>query len=265
MPNTRPARLLIVVLYRLSVRESPTLQSLARCTGELDAGDIVVVWDNSPESQDRKDLAELGAALPAALHYRHTPENLSLALIYNRAIAAHPEASFVFLLDQDSGFGEEYFREIDTAAAAHPDINLFMPLIRHGRQVVTPGHFHYFKGKYWRTAQYGRVNARGNTAITSGMCIRMPYLQRLGGFDERLRLYGIDTNFMIRYSRDNAFFFVISAPFSHHLSDFAQEDRVIKKARFDDFRRASMINAKLFPLPVQVLTRLFLWYKTLRG
>jgi GT2 family glycosyltransferase len=265
MSNTKPARLMIVVLYRLKVGESPTLQSLERCKGALDAQDQVVIWDNSPSPQDGEDLSRMQAALPCGLHYRHTPENISLAAIYNRAVSEHPAAELVFLLDQDSAFTPDFFREINEAAAAHPEINLFVPLIKHGRQVVSPGHYYAFKGKYWTVEKYGVVPARSTVAIASGMCIRMAYLQRFGGFEEKLKLYGIDTNFMIRYSRDNADFYVLRAPFGHALSDFSSEERLVKQARFADFRRASLVNAKLFPLHVQLLSRFFLWYKSLRS
>lgn len=254
-------KLLITVLYKTAPEASETLRSLVAGAGELYADDVLYLADNSPQPQD---TSFADSHLPCRVAYRHSPENLSLAAIYNRAVSEFPGQDFLFLFDQDSGFGGDYFRETEAAAAVRPDVNLFVPLIRQGTTVVSPGHFHYFKGRYWSEARYGAVPAKNTVAIASGMAIRMKYLKGFGGFEERLQLYGIDSNFMIRYSRDNALFYVLKAPFNHDLSDFNSESRETRLRRFRDFSRASLINAELFPLPVRLLTWLFIRYRKLR-
>ncbi len=172
---------------------------------------------------------------------------MSLAAIYNSALAANSGYDMLHLFDQDSSFGPAYFKTIAAAANAHPEVNLFLPLIRCSGLLISPGHFFLFKGKYWAAPKTGLVTAKNNVAIASGMAICTGYLKTFGGFEERLKLYGIDTNFMLRYARDNQFFYVIDAGFEHDVAEHKAESREVKKRRFADFKQSSLINAKLFP------------------
>ena len=258
------SRLFIIVLYKTDIAESNTVKSLIAAAKELNSKDKLTIWDNSPQEQPREYLKQAVDALRIHTTYRHTPENISLAHIYNSAIAADSVHDLVFLFDQDSYFDSRYLSDMEAAVEANAAINLFVPLIKVGETVVSPGHFHYFKGKYWDKPRYGIVPANNNIAIASGMCIRMQYIRQFGRFDERLNLYGIDTNFMIRYSQDNQIFYVVKTFFQHHLSDFAVEKKETKDRRFADFKRSSIINAKLFPLHIRLATHAFLFYRTLK-
>ncbi len=254
-----------MVLYRQTLDSAASVASLRACAPFLSSGDRVTLWDNSPEPQDARALDALSEALPLPFTYLHHPDNKPLSYAYNEAVRHSDGAELIVFLDQDSHFDGRYLTTLREAARAHPEINLFAPLIRHGNQVVSPGHFRYFKGKYWSTAQYGPTQAQGTVAIMSGVAVRTAYLQQdFGGFDERLKLYGIDTNLFLRYAKTNRQFYVLDVPFGHDLSDFNDEPYAVKQRRFEDFARASRHNARLFPVPARWLTGLFLWYKRLQ-
>lgn len=261
--TTNPCRLIVIVLYRIELFASQTVQSLLDNKHQLSDKDKVVLWDNGPTPQDAHSLTRIQAHLACKVEYCHTPENISLAVIYNQAYQKNPGFRMVHLFDQDSSFDAAYFEAVADAEQLHPEVNLFLPLIRAGQTIISPGHFFYFKGQYWKKAQLGLVPATRNTAIASGMAIRMRYLQQFGGFEESLRLYGIDTNFMLRYAKDNSHFYVFDVKFQHDISEFKAEDKEVKRRRFEDFKKSSLINSKLFPLPVRLLTRLFLWYRSI--
>lgn len=262
--TTSQCRLIIIVLYRIELDASQTVQSLLDNKSQLSDRDKVVLWDNGPTAQSQDALSQLIDKLSCEIDYRHTPENVSLAAIYNQAYRSNPDYQIVHLFDQDSTFDGAYFEAVARASAQYPEINLFLPLIRSGETIISPGYFLYFKGQYWKKQRLGLVKARRNTAIASGMAIRMRYLQQFGSFEEKLKLYGIDTNFMLRYARDNKYFYVFDVNFQHDVSDFKEESREVKQRRFDDFRKSSLINAKLFPLHIRLLTRAFLWYRGIR-
>ncbi len=262
--STASSRLLIIVLYRTELTDAATWQSLTACREVLNETDKLVIWDNSPGPLSERSLIDNNGALPCPIDYQHTPENISLAAIYNRAFAANPGYDMLHIFDQDSSFGLAYFKAIAAAAVANPEVNLFVPLIRCNSLLISPGHFYLFKGKYWSKPKKGLVPAKNNVAIASGMAIRASYLKTFGGFEERLQLYGIDTNFMLRYARDNPYFYVADVGFEHDVAEHKAENREVKARRFADFKKASLINAALFSRPVQWLTRLFLWYRTLR-
>lgn len=234
------------------------------CNTVLQDGDKIFIWDNSPSPQSTNELNGFSTRLKCETEYRNTPENISLAKIYNAIIDENPDFATVCFFDQDSQFDRAYFQTLTGAGSEAPEIGLFLPLIIHNNTIVSPGHFHYFKGKYWESIHYGIVKTKNTTAIMSGIAVRMSHLAKFGIFDERLKIYGVDTNFMIRFSRENDLLYVMDVPFQHDLSDFNDEAASVKIKRFEDFKKASIINAQLFPLPIRILTHLFLWYRTLR-
>jgi hypothetical protein len=255
-------KLFVVVLYKRTLLDCPTYISLRQTLDVLTTSDKVVFWDNSPEPADNDALKVARHTLqPVSLEYIHTPKNLALSRIYNHCIANNQQYDLLILLDQDSSFTASYLVEITDSVCLHQSVNLFVPLIVQDNLIVSPGSFNGFKGKYWRHKRYGLVEARGNIVITSGMAVRLSYFKQFGKFEERLNLYGIDTNFSVRYGRQNDFFYVLRTPFHHDLSDFNEESVASKERRFKNFSRASLINAELFPFYIQFLARLFITYK----
>jgi hypothetical protein len=260
--TTSQCRLIVTVLYRTELPAAQTVRSLLDNKRQLSDKDKIVLWDNSPTPQAEQALEQIKAELPCTVEYHHTPENISLAKIYNTVYRSNPDFETLYIFDQDSSFSESYFEQVSIAEKKHPEINLFLPLIRAGQTIISPGNFFYFKGQYWKQARLGVVPARRNTAIASGMAIRMSYLLQSGGFEEQLQLYGIDTNFMLRYAKKNKYFYVFDVDFQHDISEFKKEDRQTKLRRFEDFKKSSLINAKLFPWHVRMFTRAFLWYRS---
>lgn len=252
------------MLYQQTLSESATVQSLQKAHKALTSNDTVWLWDNSPQPQPAEVVKALQEALPATVRYQQHPENTPLAKVYNTAVASDVSYEMLIFLDQDSGFDERYLFALDNAACVHEEIALFAPLIRVKNTVVSPGHFRYFKGKYWTEPRLGKTSVANTVAIMSGLAVRKSFLQQFGLFDERFRLYGIDTNLMLRYAKKHTHFYVLDVPFTHDLSDFNEESKAMKSRRFDDFRHGSLVNAKLLPYPARWLTHLFLWYRQLK-
>lgn len=260
----RLSRLIVIILYRISPDASASVSSLVRAQDALTTDDIVLVWDNSPDPADAPAaIQQIDDSSPATWIYRSTPENLSLAAVYNRAFLQFPAKDLLVIFDQDSSFSSDYFRKADEAFADNPDIDLVVPLVRIHDLIVSPGHYRYIKGSLWQKPKLGRVSSRNTVAIGSGMAIRSSFLRDFGGFDERLRIYGIDSNFMLRYAQKNPAFYVLDTEFGHDLAEFHIHDPATRWNRFEAFRHASLINAQLFPWPVPMLTRLFVGYKWL--
>lgn len=257
-------KIIILVLYKCSLNDSVSLKSILECNSALSVNDKLCIWDNSPDAQPASELMQLSNTLNCGLEYKHTPQNISLSAIYNNVINAHKEFDFLILLDQDSAFSKDYFNEFHLARQNNPDVNLFMPLIETSGKIVSPGSFYAYKGKYWDKKQYGKLSSQNNTAISSGMIINMSVFPTIGLFDEHLVLYGIDTNFMLRYRKYYNCFFVLKVKFEHDLSDFNNESTNTKIRRFKDLKKSALINAKLFPFSVRLLTFSFYLFKSLQ-
>lgn len=258
-------KLILVILYKCSIENSSTIKSLITIQDQYKKNKLII-WDNSPVGQQISKVEQLEKVLGYEVEYKYTPENISLSKIYNSVVQNNKGYGFLLLFDQDSFFTKDYFDKIDIYSKEYENINLFVPLIKHKSVIISPGSFSYFKGKFWKKEKVGKIKAKNTLAITSGMAIRGVYLNDFGEFDENLKLYGIDTNFMIRYWRQNKYLYVFKTFFDHDLSDFNKEKSgIIKNQRFEDKIKAEYYNLSLFSKPVLFVGRLYLKYKIIKN
>jgi len=227
--------LALIVVYGTDPVDTTSLQTLL--ANEFDRGRRrILVWDNSPTPKaDAKQLQRAG------LLYRSTPENLGLSIIYNRVIAQELRPDeHLLLLDQDTVLPATYLANADAAIRQHPDIDLFLPMIRANGNWVSPLDYYLGWGRYWPAPREGRMKSGRICAINSGMVIAARYLQEDGRrqiYDELLRFYGTDTQFMLDYSDRRDELVVLDARLEHDLSFFS--DSVQERARkFAEMRAA---------------------------
>lgn len=207
--------LICVVLYNRGPSGSLTLASLAELWPECQA--TLVIHNNGPTHLKDEDRAWLRQAFPLAdVRVRETLSNSSLAEVYNHVIASSARA-YAFL-DQDSLLSAEYVQTL--VASGSQDV--IVPRIQ------TPG--------LARNPKYrGRVVSDdctlepflgGLRTITSGLILGADFTRRFGKhfgkvFDERYRLYGVDTSFFLRldkYSRIAPVSVAVSGTIRHSLS-----------------------------------------------
>lgn len=202
--------LILIVLYECKVKDSLSYTSLLKSSEYL-SNSKLILWDNSPLLQNVKN-----ADCFKNVEYVHAAGNISLSKIYNSVITENEGYDYMIILDQDSSFSCHYFKKLNKAIIKHPSINLFLPIVKSDRTIVSPGNYKLFKGSYWNKEQYGVIYAKNIIAINSGMVINFNYLKNTyKGYDERLRFYGTDTFFMFEYSKDNNVLFVIDYVFKH--------------------------------------------------
>jgi hypothetical protein len=209
--------LALIVVYGCDPTDTPSMRSLVQCASggcEL----RIVVWDNSPRPQvvDWAALGQTGT-------YISTPDNLGLSTIYNRVIALHlhPE-EYMLLLDQDSELPPDFLEKAAAAILVHPDVDLFLPMVRANARWASPVTYLCGWGRQWQSGAVGSMPSKQVCAINSGMIISSSYL--LGSFpvyDERLRFYGTDTQFMLDYMDRRSRLFVIDSVIMHDLSFFS--------------------------------------------
>ncbi len=225
--------LALIVVYGMNPDRSTSLQTLLSNTSPGD-NLTILVWDNSPSPS--MDAARFMAN---GMQYISTPENLGLSTIYNRVIKGHlADNSYLLLLDQDSELPTNFLNECVTAIEAEPDIDLFLPMVRANGAWRSPLTYILGWGRNWSSPRKGRIPSRGVCAINSGMLISAHYL--LGdfpGYDERLRFYGTDTQFMLEYMKRRPELAVLDTTIEHDLSFFSasREAQILK---FQEMRKA---------------------------
>jgi GT2 family glycosyltransferase len=236
---------IVIPLYRTKIGDSETLRSLRNLNDAARQLITLILWDNSPLSLSLQQINELQGYFVKQIIYKHTPQNISLAKIYNQAIGMIGSCEAFVIFDQDSSFDLEYLQVAWVAFDENPSINLFVPMVRVDSIIVSPGDFQWFKGKYWKNERFGEIRAKNKVAIASGMFLRMSWLRGSKiRFNESLRLYNIDTDFMIRFATENNYFFVLPYRLTHDLSNFQEESIEKVLMRFRDFRRSIIVMSR---------------------
>ncbi len=216
--------LALIVVYGVDPFRTPAFKALL--ANEFDQKRLrILVWDNSLQPQASIENLE-----QTALLYRSTPENLGLSIIYNHVIAQDLRAGeHLLLLDQDTVLPADFLLTAETAIGKHLDIELFLPMIRANGNWVSPISYFLGWGRYWSAPRVGRMKSSSVCAINSGMVISAGYLQGREIYDERLRFYGTDTQFMLDYADRRDELVVLDVRLDHDLSFFS--DTVEQRAR----------------------------------
>lgn len=220
--------LALIVIYGEPALQTTSYRTLV-ATAPAGVKLRVLLWDNSPASHPPTDV---DPAWAERVIYVSTPENIGLSTIYNSVIAEHLRANeFLLILDQDSLLPNDFFLESVKALEHYPEVDLFLPMVRANERWVSPLYYFFGWGRYWSEPRPGLERSSHRTAINSGMLINARYLRSdFPGYDERLKLYGIDTQFMVTYASSRKFFCVMDTTIHHDLSFFSSstEDKCHK-------------------------------------
>ncbi|MCX2453243.1 glycosyltransferase [Pedobacter sp. PLR] len=232
----KPKLLVLVVLYKKMISESPTIKTLLLQHRDLFEIELVI-WDNSPAKCPEVQINELEKDF-GQFQYRWTAENTWLSKLYNQVLSAHTY-DYVLLLDQDTNIPPYYFDKLNEALFKFPKVALFLPLVLHQKKVVSPGSWVYFKGKHWKKIKTGIIPAKNVLAITSGMVIsaKMFGVHKMK-FDERLSLYGIDTGFMLNFSKFEKQLCVLPIKFAHDTVLWSNPSADVMLGRFRNLKSA---------------------------
>lgn len=232
--SLRPKLIVLVVLYKKTIAEAATISRLLLQDRQLFDVELVI-WDNSPERCPEPEISQLSALFDKFL-YISTPENVWLSKIYNQILYSS-QYDYALLLDQDSELPAFYFKKLSVAIASYPQVSLFLPLVMNNKKLVSPGSFVYFKGKHWKRIKTGLIGSKNVLAITSGMVISIKVvLSHQIKFDERLSLYGIDTSFMLQYSKFEKQLYVLRVKFDHDTVLWSNPPADVMLSRFRNLK-----------------------------
>jgi GT2 family glycosyltransferase len=168
----------IVVLYQRALSASPTYTSLSY-QRLLGSRDLFVVYDNSPHSN-------LGP-IPAGWEVVTDSSNGGLLAAYRHAIsrakAAH--CPWILLLDQDTELPPDFLLIAHKNLARlqdHTDVVAIVPIVKAGDEQVSP-----MLPRLGRESPFlprDVVETRWLMAINSGTCVRVDFIESIGGFSE---------------------------------------------------------------------------------
>jgi len=208
----------IVVLYKMSVADSPsyrTLSAALRERPELAAKIDLLVADNSPEAQP----------LPVDFsgRYLHDGTNPGLAKRYNEALgaAAAAGAIWLLLLDQDTTLTEAYLAELETLAERLADeetIVAIVPKLMAGGRLQSP-HLPRFLRTDFALDRSSYGVAGGLVRVyNSGALLRVSAVQGIGGFPEAYWLDYLDHATFHQLQARGGAIYLMDAALEHEMS-----------------------------------------------
>jgi hypothetical protein len=247
-------KLFIVVLYKMGIEDSPTVQSFIKCNLFANSDNSFYFWDNSPApsfDENIKYSERLGKNVVYSSHTENTP----LAKVYNTIIAEYSDVDYVSIFDQDTKINSlDYENVLDKALEENKLINLFMPIIKTANgQIYSPGkNILPGKNRKIKKLPYGVFPARKMVGITSGLVISTKYLTNQYKFNEKLKLYGVDTDFFYHYEKSNKYLYLLKVDIDHDLSFESSEI-----SAEENWLRFIERNAAYFDIYTSLIERLF--------
>lgn len=176
----------LLVIYNRRCEESPSCEQLRN---EPTARAVIV--DNSTEENDNaRYCAKRGFG------YVTMGENAGLAKAYNRGIAwirANTDATHVLLLDDDTTLPDGFFEGTAAFFAAHPDVQIALPLVYDEVGLLSPCAIGGFR--VTRISDPSALTKDTVTGINSGMVIDLAVFDDYA-YDERYFLDYIDHAFL---------------------------------------------------------------------
>ena len=238
---------ILVVLYNKELFNSETClsliglrESLKSCIEEL------FIWNNSSVLLSAVNKQSFETKMNnVKILYLEDGVNHPLSEIYNVIISKIDSNGLLILFDHDSKFSDDYLIRLLESEKENPSINLFLPKIYYSKLLVSPARQIYFYGKYIKDIQSGVISSRFLTAINSGMAIRCRYLKEdFPLYDEDIKFYGTDNDFMWKYSQQNRYAYVLNVALFHTLNYYEEGDLESKLRRFSDMKNGMRVRMK---------------------
>jgi GT2 family glycosyltransferase len=175
-PEAAISLYIIVVLYERSLSASATCRSLLNQISPTPQ-DIIVLYDNSP-------ISDLGP-IPNSWEVVTDHDNGGLANAYNYAITQAKSKSYrwVLLLDQDTDLPSDFLvatHEILALTDPNNDIVAVVPIVKCDNRQVSP--MVPLLGREIPFKKHSVVEQKWLTAINSGTCLRVSFIEGIGGF-----------------------------------------------------------------------------------
>lgn len=237
---------ILIVIFNKLLNESETMLSLQNCNGINNGNIHLHIWNNSPLSlhDDEKEWVKANFNNCKVSIYEDGI-NHYLSHVYNKIISLVSMDSLLILLDHDSMLPINFLEDIHNVVndAKNANINLFLPVIMSHNDVVSPAYEKFFQHSY-NISNQGIVDTNHLMAINSGMCIRTSYLKtQFPGYNEKLKFYATDNDFMLKYRNDNKYAYIFSSIIKHSLN-FVEDDVNSKVRRFKAMKEGAIIIAK---------------------
>jgi glycosyltransferase involved in cell wall biosynthesis len=217
----------ILVIYNQDFREASSIKMLNRMLVGREERMDLFIYDNSKLNEHTNSFQYENFNVS----YIHDPSNPGVSRAYNFG-ARHAESlnkQWVLLLDQDTVFPEKYLDQYEHAINGHPELNIFVPILKvETGQILSPCKYVHKRGRWPKTMSEGKLDTRTYSPVNSGMMINLDTFFKAGGYNEKIKLDFADFQFMEKVSKVEAHFYVINMIGQQDFSGFESNVQKLK-------------------------------------
>lgn len=222
--------LAVLVLYETKLEHSESFMSLSKNLENSDSKMDIVVYDNSPEPVYEKEVGFENWNI----HYIHDRSNPGVSKAYNEGfkIGKKLNKKWLLLLDQDTKFQDDALMKYFEAMDSYKKSILFAPVLTVNNKIHSPSGYYLKRGFHLKKINAGLNTIRNKTLLNSGMCISLAAFEKIGGFNEKVKLYFSDYNFIDRYRRHYKDFIVLDTICEHKMFTIENNNAESQLRRF---------------------------------
>lgn len=249
--------LIVVVLYNKQIDELSYLKELKNVS--------ILVYDNSPTSQIVTD----------PFLYVHNPDNVGVSAAYNFGIdiAKKEDFQFIILLDQDTNFNNDTLSKYNYYKVKYGKNTIYAPQIIGNNKLYSP----FVESKYrnipFKLDEFNYkecFSLENKSLINSGLMIPLDVINKVGKFNEQIKLDFSDTYFIEKYKEKYNSVILMDLQLKHSLSGDEGFNKVKELKRFQyfcegalEFKKSTNFKKRTNKLILYRTLRLLVKYKTL--
>jgi GT2 family glycosyltransferase len=222
--------LAVLVLYNTELEHSESFISLSKNLENSGSKMDIVVYDNSPEPVYEKEASFENWNI----HYFHDRSNPGVSKAYNEGfkIGKKLDKKWLLLLDHDTTFPEDALIKYFDAMDHYKNSVLFAPVLLMNNKIYSPSGYYLKRGFHLKSINAGLNTIRNRTLLNSGICISLDAFEKIGGFNEKVKLYFSDLNFIDRYRRHYTDFIVLDTICKHKMFTIENKNAQNQLRRF---------------------------------
>jgi GT2 family glycosyltransferase len=192
--------------------------------------------------------------------YCHDPANSGVSKAYNSGYQYAKELGFewLILLDQDTALKDDSIAQYVASIKSHPEILIHAPVLKSSHTIISPSKYKYRRGFAIGDISPGIHPLGCIVPLNSGMCISINVFEKIGIYNEKIRLDFSDFDFIRRVSVKVKRFALMPVVYEHALSS---NDETCKSAitRYKFYcngaRHSIITNSDVFILAAAALMR----------
>ncbi|KAG1650677.1 hypothetical protein GQR58_027839 [Nymphon striatum] len=239
-PYTLDDFLVVLVLYRIELKDSPSYISLSKGIKQDQQIDMLV-YDNSPDKNAETKHFEDNRF---RIQYINDPSNPGVSTAYNAGIskAAETNKKWILFLDQDTTLDETLLDKFLNEVNTRKDISIFATtLFGPNKNLISPSRYFFKRGFALSKTPTGVCKLDRTRPINSTVLVATQVFKKAGLYNENIRLDFSDHEFFDRVNQQYEHMFVVHSNSFHSLS--SSDDTNIEgiKIRFGIFCEGARI------------------------